>query len=114
MGAPEELFVGVDSSIKFFGQPAGILLADTLALANVAAKLVKITYVEEYEDSTSMMSIARSVFGQLVGNSLKPVIPTIREAILDGATDRFQYAGKQAKASQLGRCLTYYLILFLR
>lgn len=103
MGAPEELFVGVDSSIKFFGQPVGILLADSLALANIAAKLVKITYVEEFEDNGSIMSMARSVFGKMVGSGLKPVIPTIREAVLQGATDRFQDAGKQKIASQFGR-----------
>lgn len=103
MGAPEELFVGIDSSIKFFGQPAGIVLAESLSLANIAAKLVKITYVEEFEDTSAIMSMARTVFGQFVGTGLKQVIPTIRDAVLMGATERFQDAGKQMKASQFGK-----------
>lgn len=42
----EEIFVGQDSEILFHGQPAGVILADTFALANSAASKVKITYVE--------------------------------------------------------------------
>lgn len=102
MGYPEELFVGVDSEVKFFGQPAGIVLADSLALANSAAKLVKLTYIDEFAEEGGIMSMARSLLGPFVGSALKPVIPTIREAKLKGATERFQDAGKQKKASQYG------------
>lgn len=40
----EEIFLGADSTVGFNGQPVGIVLADSFALANYAAKLVKITY----------------------------------------------------------------------
>lgn len=93
----------MDSEIKFFGQPAGMVLADSMSLANFAATLVKITYVEVVDgDEGTMMSVARSIFGQLMGSGLKPVMPTMRDAIDLGATDRFQDAGRQAVASQLG------------
>lgn len=42
----EEIFVGQNSEILFNGQPAGIVLADTFALANLGASKVKIIYVE--------------------------------------------------------------------
>lgn len=42
----EEIFVGKDSEIRFNGQPAGLILADTFDLANSAASKVKIIYVE--------------------------------------------------------------------
>ena len=38
--------MGQNSEILFYGQPAGVILADTFALANSAASKVKITYVE--------------------------------------------------------------------
>ena len=43
----EKLFVGVNDEILFYGQPAGIVLADTMALANLAASKIKITYIVE-------------------------------------------------------------------
>jgi len=43
----EEIFVGQNSEILFYGQPAGLILADTLRLANLAASKVKIVYMEE-------------------------------------------------------------------
>lgn len=42
----EEIFVGQNSDILFYGQPAGLILADTFQIANSAASKVKITYVE--------------------------------------------------------------------
>lgn len=41
---PEEIFVGVDSEVIFYGQPVGIVLASSNELANMATKLVKVTY----------------------------------------------------------------------
>lgn len=40
----EEIFVGVDSMIQYHGQPCGLILANSMALANFAASQVKITY----------------------------------------------------------------------
>lgn len=40
----EEILVGADSQILYHGQPCGIILANSMALANFAASQVKITY----------------------------------------------------------------------
>lgn len=40
----EEIFVGLDSMIQYHGQPCGLILANSMALANYAATQVKITY----------------------------------------------------------------------
>lgn len=108
MGDVEEIFVGVDSEIKFFGQPAGIVLAETMALANYAATKVKITYMDVIKGQ-GMMSMARSILGQFIGDSSRPVLPTINDVIAMGATDRFQDAGFQKTASQYGKSFLKYL-----
>lgn len=38
------MFVGIDSRILYYGQPCGMILANSMALANYAATQVKITY----------------------------------------------------------------------
>lgn len=43
----EQLFVGLDSDILFNGQPAGVVLAETHALAILAAQKIRITYIED-------------------------------------------------------------------
>lgn len=40
----EEIFVGVDSKILYYGQPCGMILANSMDLAYYAASQVKITY----------------------------------------------------------------------
>lgn len=40
----EEIFVSIDSRILYYGQPCGMILANSMALANYAATQVKITY----------------------------------------------------------------------
>lgn len=42
----EELFVGIDSEVKYHGQPCGMILADRMDLANAAAKKVKVYYAQ--------------------------------------------------------------------
>lgn len=42
MNDPEEVFC--ESVVKFYGQPVGVIVAESLALAEHAAKLVHIEY----------------------------------------------------------------------
>lgn len=42
----EELFVGVTSDVLFYGQPVGVILADTMSLAMYASSKVKVIYVD--------------------------------------------------------------------
>ncbi|KAJ6644052.1 Xanthine dehydrogenase [Pseudolycoriella hygida] len=76
----EEIFVGQESDILFYGQPAGVILADTMTLANSAAMKVKITYVE----------------------CDKRVIPTIQDAYDLKAFDRFTDSVHNRKATHYG------------
>lgn len=64
----EEIFVGVDSPVLFHGQPVGILLADTMALAIEAATRVRILY--KTEESTSLLSTARSFLNPFIGEGI--------------------------------------------
>lgn len=61
MEKPEELFVGMDSDVLFNGQPAGLVLAETHALANLAAKKVRITYIETGMMDASEISFAYQI-----------------------------------------------------
>ncbi|KAJ6644053.1 Xanthine dehydrogenase [Pseudolycoriella hygida] len=95
----EEIFVGQDSEILFYGQPAGVILADTLALANSAASKVKITYVE----SESVYSMARSFLNPLLGvENGKQIIPTLQDAYALNAEDRFTDSEHNRKATHYG------------
>lgn len=40
----ELIFVPIDSEVEYFGQPCGIIVAKTMALANSVATKVEITY----------------------------------------------------------------------
>lgn len=42
----EEILLDSNSAVGYNGQPVGIILADTFALANYAAKFVSITYMK--------------------------------------------------------------------
>lgn len=54
----EEIFVGLNSEVKFFSQPCGIILAERMDLANYAATKVKISYgkIGRSEASSSIMN----------------------------------------------------------
>lgn len=45
--SPEEIFVGENSEILFNGQPAGVIVAETMELALYAANQVRITYIDK-------------------------------------------------------------------
>lgn len=40
----EVIFVSIDSEVEYYGQPCGMIVAKTMALAHSAAAKVKITY----------------------------------------------------------------------
>lgn len=42
----EPIFVGHKCEVLFYGQPAGMILAKSFALANLAVKKVKISYIQ--------------------------------------------------------------------
>lgn len=65
----EEIFLSKGSPVLYNGQPVGIILAETFALANKAAKRVKILY-KKPENKT-------------------PIIATLREADKRKATERY-------------------------
>lgn len=71
----EEIFVGIGSEVLFNGQPVGIIVADTMELAVMAAKKVKILYLESSlpgdtsESRYSISSIARSLMNPIFGKS---------------------------------------------
>lgn len=70
----EEIFVGQNSEILFYGQPAGVILADTMRLANLAATKVQIIYVE-----------SGKVFGRLT-YFLLCYLPLFRISLLIGTS----------------------------
>lgn len=65
----EEIFVGVDSEVKFHSQPVGIIVADTMALAIEAATKVKILY--KVDKLPSMLTTARNFLNPLFGEGTK-------------------------------------------
>lgn len=55
----EVIFIELDTEVSFYGQPVGVIVATTLALANSAVSLVEIVY----ENSTEKQrSIVPSIF----------------------------------------------------
>lgn len=55
----EVIFVELDKNVEFYGQPCGVIIAKTMALANSAAAHVEIVYEKSLEQ--------------------RPIIPSIRE-----------------------------------
>lgn len=51
----EEIFLSLNSEVLYFGQPCGIIVANTMALANLAAKKVEIQY-EKIENPKPIVS----------------------------------------------------------
>lgn len=102
-GEPEEIFVGTASEVKFYGQPIGVIVADTMDLANLAATQVRVTYVESSQSSSSS-AIQRALnwmtpFG---AQSDRPVIPTLQDALRLNATDRISTIDRGLQASAHG------------
>lgn len=54
----EPIFLDLDSEVQFFGQPAGMIVARTMALANEAAKLVSIQYEKINEEADIIPSLS--------------------------------------------------------
>ncbi|KAJ6648665.1 Xanthine dehydrogenase [Pseudolycoriella hygida] len=68
----EQIFVSHKSDVLFYGQPVGIILADTFSLANYAATKVKVSYIQ----NDSYMGMAMNLF---YGD--KPVLPTLQDVV---------------------------------
>lgn len=54
----EPIFLGLDSEVQYFGQPVGMIVARTMALANAAAKLVEIQYEKLKKQTEIIPSIS--------------------------------------------------------
>lgn len=106
-GEPEEIFVGPNSEVKFYGQPIGVIVAETMDLANLAATQVRVTYVEPSSQSASSTSAMRRAlnwiapFGDAAaatGTAIRPVIPTLQDALRLNATDRISTIDRSLQA----------------
>lgn len=100
----EPIFVAENAEIQFYDQPVGIILADTMELANLAVGKVKIMYADHLPTGSSisytelLSSMTRSFFGNVLFGSSNGgaavetkhlIIPTLKEAYELNARDRF-------------------------
>lgn len=53
----EVIFIEIDTEVKFYGQPCGVIVAKTMALANLAATQVEIVYEKVKESRYIIPSI---------------------------------------------------------
>lgn len=78
----EEIFIGENSEIHFNGQPAGLILADTFALANSAASKVKLTYVENGKVFFFLFSGAVFIYPNLCSDSVYTLARSLLNPLL--------------------------------
>lgn len=57
----EVIFLELDSEVLFYGQPCGMIVATTLALANSAVNLVEIVYERTQEQQENRRPIIPSI-----------------------------------------------------
>lgn len=80
---PEVIFIELDAEVLFYGQPCGVIVAKTLALANSAAASVEIIYEKS--------------------NEQRPIVPSIshwraldnRDNVCDMSSEQFRFAPNQ-------------------
>lgn len=87
------IFIELDTEVSFYGQPCGVIVASTLALANSAATLVEIVYERTEQQK------------------LRPIVPSIshwrtlgdRKSACEMSTEHFRFPPSQEpKRSTLG------------
>ncbi|XP_063699693.1 uncharacterized protein LOC134830217 [Culicoides brevitarsis] len=104
----EEIFVG--ETVKYNGQPAGVILADTMELANFAADHVKIVYGTRAKEPlypTIKDVYKAEAFERLVDTDFKTA--ATEEGNLDGTVtikDRFEMAGQYHFTMEAQSCVT--------
>lgn len=89
----EVIFIELDTEVSFYGQPCGVIIASTLALANSAATLVEIVYERAEQQKR------------------RPIVPSIshwhalgdRNSACEMSTEHFRFLASQgSKPSTLG------------
>lgn len=96
----EPVLLAVGAEVPFNGQPVGIILADSNELANRAAALVRITYVETEAESV-LTGLARSVLGAwAVGDEVqrRPIRPTMHNVPMADMIEALSGVGSTALA----------------
>lgn len=83
--AEEELFVGVESRVQFNGQPCGIIVANRMDLAYLAASKVKITYKKlKSEINTPLLCLQKNAKGNYSEEEDEEEISTDGSRIVKG------------------------------
>lgn len=104
----EEIFCA--ETVKYNGQPAGIILAETMEIANHAANYVKIVYGERSKETlypTIKDVYAAKAFDRLHETEFKTAATA--EGELEGTTtisDRFEMAGQYHFTMEAQSCVT--------
>ncbi|XP_037042497.1 xanthine dehydrogenase-like [Bradysia coprophila] len=94
----EKIFIEHKGEVLFHGQPVGIILAETFALANLAATKVKVSYLE----NDSYVAKARSFFSPWIGE--KTTSPTIRDVF--NSKGKYQKIAETTESQVLGATKT--------
>ena len=105
LGNPEVEEIFCSGNVLYHGQPVGIVVANTLNLANKASKEVSITYESASNDSYS--SYLSNLLTYFVKDEDQKIYPTIQDVLKANATDRIskskgQKSGKLYKKPTVG------------
>ncbi|XP_037034826.1 xanthine dehydrogenase-like [Bradysia coprophila] len=70
----EETFLSANNPVLYYGQPVGIILADSFQIANQAAKRVKISY-NPREDNKQIITTLHDAHEKKAANRYRPIPP---------------------------------------